>query len=141
MKEEGTTPAMKSVTFDSHAILKFAQDEAGAERVEELLRAAEEGHVRAYVNEINLGEVYYITVRRMGVEPARRFLEQFCTLAVDRVAASWQIIESAAELKARHALSYADCFAAATELKYEASVVTGDPEFKKVAHLVQIEWI
>lgn len=132
---------MKNVTFDSHAILKFAQDEAGADRVEELLRAAEESRVHACVNEINLGEVYYITMRRLGAESARRFLEQFSTLAVERVAASWQIIESAAELKARHALSYADCFAVATALRHGASIVTGDPEFKKVEHLVQIEWI
>lgn len=135
------TPVMKNVTFDSHAILKFAQDEAGADRVEELLRAAEEERVRAYVNEINLGEVYYITMRRLGKDRARLFLEQFSTLTVERVAASWEIIESAAELKARHALSYADCFAAATALDREASIVTGDPEFKKVEHLVEIEWI
>lgn len=135
------TASMKSVTFDSHAIMMFAQDEAGADRVEELLRAAEEGRVRACVNEINLGEVYYITMRRLGTESASRFLEQFSTLAVERVAASWEIIQSAAELKARHALSYADCFVAATALRHQASVVTGDPEFKKVEHLVQIEWI
>ena len=133
---------MKNVTFDSHAILTFAQNEAGADRVEELLREAEEARVRAWVNEINLGEVYYITMRRLGALSAGRFLEQFSTLAVERVAASWQIVESApAELKARHALSYADCFAAATALRHGASIVTGDPEFKKVEHLVQIEWI
>ncbi|HOV87627.1 MAG TPA: type II toxin-antitoxin system VapC family toxin [Syntrophobacteraceae bacterium] len=132
---------MKSVTFDSHAILKFAQDERGADRVEELLRAAEKAQVRAYVNEINLGEVYSITMRRLGAESARRFLDQFSTLTVERVAATWEVIESAAELKARHALSYADCFAAATALKHGASIVTGDPEFKKVEHLVPIEWI
>jgi predicted nucleic acid-binding protein len=68
---------MKSVTLDSHAILRFAQDEEGADRVEELLRASEESRLKAYVNEINLGEVYYITMRRLGLEPARRFLEQF----------------------------------------------------------------
>jgi ribonuclease VapC len=132
---------MKSVTFDSHAILESAQNEAGADQVEDLLHASEEGRVRAFVNEINLGEVYYITMRRLGTESARRFLEQFSILTVERVAASWEIIESAAELKARHALSYADCFAAATALKHGASVVTGDPEFKKVEHLVQVEWI
>jgi uncharacterized protein len=52
-----------------------------------------------------------------------------------------QRVESAAELKARHALSYAECFAAATAIKHEAAVVTGDPEFKKVEDLVAIEWI
>ncbi len=79
------TPSMKSVVFDSHAILKFAQDEAGADKVEELLKASEDGRIRAFISEINLGEVYYITIRRLGVESARRFLEQFTTLAIERV--------------------------------------------------------
>ena len=135
------TPSMKSVVFDSHAILKFAQDEAGADRVEELLKASEDGRIRAFISEINLGEVYYITIRKLGVESARRFLEQFTTLAIDRVSPSWEIIESASQIKADFAVSYADCFATATALKYHAVIVTGDPEFKKLEHLVQVDWI
>ena len=132
---------MNSVVLDSHAILRFAQDETGAERVEELLRASEEGKIQAFVSEINLGEVYYITVRRLGVEAARRFLEQFSTLTVQRVPVFWELIESASELKAQHAISYADCFAAATALKIHGAIVTGDPEFKKIEHIVPIDWI
>jgi predicted nucleic acid-binding protein len=135
------TPSMKSVVFDSHAILRFAQDEAGAEKVEELLKAAEDGNIRALMNEINLGEIFYVITRRLGVEAARRFLEQFTTLTVERIPASWEIIESASQIKAEYAVSYADCFAAATALKYSAAVVTGDPEFKKIGHLVVIDWI
>lgn len=132
---------MKSVVFDSHAILTFAQDEAGAEKVEDLLKAAEDGGIRALMNEINLGEIFYITARRLGVEAARRFLEQFMALRVERIPASWEIIESASHMKAEHAVSYADCFVAATALKYNAAVVTGDPEFKKIEHLVEMVWI
>lgn len=134
-------PSMKNVTLDAHAILRFAQDEAGADRVEDLLRASEESRLKAYVNEINLGEVYYITLGRLGLDPARRFLEQFSILAVERVPASWDIIEAASEPKAVHALSYADCFAAATAIRFETAIVTGDPEFRKLEHLVSIEWI
>ena len=132
---------MKCVLFDSHAILRFAQDEAGAERIEELLTASEDGKVQAFMSEINLGELYYITIRRLGTESAKRFLEQFSTLAVERVPATWEIIESTSEIKAKHALSYADCFAAATALKHNATIVTGDPEFKKIEHMVEIDWI
>ena len=32
-------------------------------------------------------------------------------------------------------------FATATALKYNAVIVTGDPEFKAVSHLIKIEWI
>lgn len=73
---------MKDVVFDSHAILKFAQDEAGANRVEELLTASQDGGIRAFINEINPGEIYYIAIRKMGIEPAREFLEHFHNLPV-----------------------------------------------------------
>ena len=135
------TPSMQSVVFDSDAILRFAQDEAGADKVEELLKASEDGKIQVFINEINLGEVYYITIRKLGVESAMRFLEQFTTLAIERVPASWEIIESASQIKADYAVSYADCFATATALKYNAVIVTGDPEFKKIEHKVEIDWI
>ncbi|MFZ2447075.1 MAG: type II toxin-antitoxin system VapC family toxin [Syntrophobacteraceae bacterium] len=132
---------MKDVVFDSHAILKFAQDEAGANRVEELLTASQDGRIRAFMNEINLGEIYYITIRRLGIESAKEFLEHFYSLPIELAPASWDIIASASELKARYALSYADCFAMASALKHDASVVTGDPEFKNVEHVVEVDWI
>ena len=132
---------MSNVVLDSHAILRFAQDEAGAERVEALLSDAEKGNILAFVNEINLGEIYYITMRLRGADFARRFLDHFSTLAIERVPASWEIILSAAEVKAHYAISYVDCFAAATALKYRAAIVTGDPEFKKIEHQVEIDWI
>ena len=135
------TKSMNNVVLDSHAILRFAQDEAGADRVEALLSDAQKGSILAFVNEINLGEIYYITARRLGADFARLFLDHFSTFAVERVPASWEIILSAAEVKASYALSYADCFAVATALKCQAVVVTGDPEFRKVERLVHIDWI
>jgi predicted nucleic acid-binding protein len=132
---------MRNVVFDSHAFLKFVQDEIGADRVEELLTAAQDGKIRAFMNEINLGEIYYITIRKIGIEPAREFLEHFRNLPIGIVPASWDIIASASEVKGGYALSYADCFVVASALKHDASVVTGDPEFKNVEHLVEIDWI
>ncbi len=132
---------MRSVVFDSHAVLRFAQDEAGADKVEELLKASEEGTIQSYINEVNLGEIFYITIRKLGLEPARRFLEQFTALAIERVLPSWEIIEVASQIKAEFAVSYADCFAAATAVKYDGVIVTGDPEFKKIEHKVKIDWI
>jgi len=77
----------------------------------------------------------------MGIESAREFLEHFHNLRIEMVPASWEIIASASEVKAKYALSYADCFAVASALRHDASVVTGDPEFKNVEHMVEIDWI
>ena len=51
------------------------------------------------------------------------------------------LIFQAAEYRAQYALSYADCFALVSAVEYKATLVTGDPEFKKVEHLVDIVWI
>ena len=132
---------MKNILFDSYAILKFYQDEDGADMVEKLLVSARQKAIKAFMSEINLGEVYYLTIRRLGLEPAKEYLEQFFELSVQVVPPSSDIIWSASEIKAEYAISYADCFAAATALKVKASIITGDPEFKKIESLVKIEWI
>jgi len=132
---------MKTTLFDAHAILKFSQDKEGAETVEEFLVASQRGSLKACMSEINLGEVYYITIRRVGLESAKYYLDQFLELPIEIIAPSPEIIMSASEIKAENALSYADCFAVATALKFSASILTGDPEFKKVEHIVHIEWI
>ena len=132
---------MKRILFDSHALLKFSQDEEGADKVEQFLLSSLNRKLKAYLSEINLGEIYYISIRRLGLESAKLYLEQLLDLPIDIVSPSSEIIRGAAEIKAQYAISYADCFAVATALKYSASIITGDPEFKKVDHIVTIEWL
>ncbi len=132
---------MKRILFDSHALLKFSQDEEGADKVEQFLLYSLNRKLKAYLSEINLGEIYYISIRRLGLESAKLYLEQLLDLPIDIVSPSSEIIRGAAEIKDQYAISYADCFAAATALKYSASIITGDPEFKKVDHIVTIEWL
>jgi len=37
---------MKNILFDSHAILKFYQDEDGADKVEKLLNSSQQGNLK-----------------------------------------------------------------------------------------------
>jgi ribonuclease VapC len=52
-----------------------------------------------------------------------------------------QIVFAAAHIKANHAISYADCFAVATALQENATIVTGDPEFQSVEAIAKVEWL
>ena len=54
---------------------------------------------------------------------------------------NWNLICKASEIKAEIPIAYADCFAIATALFKKATIVTGDPEFAKANHLVDIEWL
>jgi ribonuclease VapC len=141
LKEKGITKLTKSILFDSFAILKYYQDETGAEKVEDLLRSAQRDRLAAFMSEINLGEVYYLTIRRIGLEPAKENLERLLTLPIIIISPSSELIMRAAEIKAEYAISYAGCFAVATAEQLSASIVTGDPEIKKVEHLVPVDWI
>jgi predicted nucleic acid-binding protein len=38
-------------------------------------------------------------------------------------------------------MSYADCFLLACAIEQTATIVTGNPEFRMVSHLVSIHWI
>jgi len=68
-------------------------------------------------------------------------LEQLLNLPIKIIPPSSELIMRAAEMKAQYAISYADCFAAATAEKLSASIITGDLEFKKVEHIVSVDWI
>jgi ribonuclease VapC len=68
-------------------------------------------------------------------------MENFVRLPITIVLPDDQLIWKASELKAQYPISYADCFAAATALTQEAAVLTGDPEFKKLAGVVSVEWL
>jgi len=93
------------------------------------------------MNEINLGEVYYLTIRRIGLEPAKENLERLLNLPIEIISPNSELILKAAEIKAQFAISYADCFTVATAQLFSGSILTGDPEFQKVEHLVAVDWI
>lgn len=53
--------------LDSYAILALLNDEREAEAVADLLRQAVEADAPLLVNEINVGEVYYIVAKHRSV--------------------------------------------------------------------------
>jgi hypothetical protein len=52
-------------------------------------------------------------------------------------------VRRAAELKSDHAIAYADAFAVATALEFDATLVTGDPEIKPLVgkYDLKVEWL
>jgi len=135
------TAATKKIVFDSHAILKWTQMESGYKKVKSLLKSCQDGTSAGFINQINLGEVYYKSIRAVGIERARQFLDNFERLPLTILVPDRGLIWKASEIKAEFSISYADCFAVATAMGLDAKIVTGDPVFKKTIQLVAVEWI
>ena len=111
-----------TVVLDSWAVLCLLQgEEPGATRVEQVLVE------RPVMSWINLGEVLYVLLRRRTREEAQTAVRDLAAIAHVQLP-SEALVRRAAELKAAHAMAYADAFAAATALTHDGQLWTGDPE-------------
>ena len=127
--------------FDSHALLAFFQEEKGTEVVAKILRRALKQRLDRLICVINLGEIIYMTNRRFGDNKKVEILGRVHQLGFKIIPTPEDLVYKAAGLKADYPISYADCFALACALEQSAILITGDPEFKKVSHLINIQWI
>jgi len=132
---------MTKYVLDSFAMIAYFEDEPGADKVSEILRVVMDRKAKGFMSVINWGEMYYNTMREQGVEEAERVLTQFDKYPIKLIEADRRLTYEAAKLKARYKIAYADCFAAALTLSLKALLITGDPEFKKLAQELSIEWI
>lgn len=130
-----------SYVLDSFALLAYFQADPGGEKVRNLLKEASTGKATAYLSVINLGEVLYITERKLGQDMANNTLEDIFRLPVQLADASTERVVGAAHVKAGYAISYADAFVVALAQELEATIITADPEFQKVESLTGILWL
>lgn len=110
-----------TVVLDSWAVLTLLQDGRGASRVaQELTR-------RPIMSWINVGEVLYVLRRRHGAGEADATVRDLVRLLHVELPGE-AVIRAAAAVKAEHRMSYADAFAAATAVRHDSELWTGDPE-------------
>jgi len=129
----------KKNVLDAYAMLSYLTKESGHAKVKDLL-ASEDAVI--VINSINLGEVFYILARARGIRAAEHFLSIILpSLPITVLENSIEDVIEAARIKAKHTLSFADCFAAATAIREHAPLVTGDPEFKKIGGALDIDWL
>lgn len=132
---------MKQYVLDSYAMIAYFEDEAGADRVAQILRQLIQGKAKAYMSVVNWGEVYYNTMREEGVAEAEKVILQLDKFPIQMVEVNRDFAYETGKLKGKYRIAYADCFAVALPEKLNATLVTGDPEFKKLKERISIQWI
>lgn len=111
-----------TVVLDAWAVVELLRRRPAAPRV---ANAIAEQH--AVMSSVNLGETYYSVVRSHGWRAARAGVDGIrSVVAVEDP--DWELVRSAAEIKARGGLSYPDAFCVATAIRHRAPLYTGDPE-------------
>jgi len=122
---------VKNYVLDSNAVLRYVLGQNGADKVDALLRQSSEGRANIFMSVVNVGEVYYILMRRSGENAAAKAVHGL------RHVVSFESVElgdaiEAARIKERDRLAYADSFAAALALRVNGILVSADPDFEKL---------
>jgi len=121
--------------LDTSAVLAFLEDEAGAQRVEEIIRAG-----RAVIPFLVLLETYYISLQETTEAIAEKryaLLKQLPARFLYDV--DEPTLLTAGRFKARHRFSLADALIAAFAVREGAILVHKDPEFKALSKQVKQE--
>ena len=122
--------------------MAYLQGEAGAVEADRILDEAEDGRAWVLTSAVSLGEVLYQGARKHSLIAARDGILRAAGLSDVVVLPSMVTVMLAAHLKAdKRGASYADCFCAALAIELDATVVTGDPEFKLFEPNLEVLWL
>ncbi len=138
MTPEISRSSVRRFVLDASALIGFLEDRSGATKVRRLMEEAFRRDVPLLISAVNWGEVFYIAWRRHGEARAREAEAKLAQLPVAVITVDRERATHAAALKQKHALGYADAFAAELAMERGAWLVTADPEFSKVGKALSV---
>jgi len=128
--------------LDSSAVLRYIDDEAGADRVGEIFKECLHQKSKMRISALQWGEIAGQLRKHLGAATATRVLETLLPIELDIVAATGDRAVRAATLRLERKISYADGFAIDLAMdSAEHILVTADYDFKVVADLVSIQFL
>jgi predicted nucleic acid-binding protein len=125
--------------LDTSAVVTFLTGRPAAAKVASILGAAAQRPVLMSV--VNWGEVVSTMWRLHGESAGARLRSVPVGLPIQLMPAFSEDAFAAAALKARLKLPYADAWAAALAIRERATLVTSDPDFRKLGRLVPVLWL
>ena len=124
---------MKKFVLDTSALFSLIEEEAGKERVAQILQKEE--FIFPFVT---LLEIHYITQQEQGLPEADR---RYAVLKQSNVLWSFDepTLLTAARLKAKNHISFADSMIAAVAIQNHATLVHKDPEYERLSEELELE--
>ena len=137
-------PESNSYVLDSFALIGYLENEPFSDQIQNVLTQAKNGAFRLYFHAIHIGEVYYITLREQGRTLADLAYSRIKALPIKLIhRIDEELLLTAATIKAKYPISYADSFAAALAVINNCPLLTGDPVFRSLEKqgIISIQWL
>jgi uncharacterized protein len=133
-----------TLVVDSWPVLEWLRKRDPAHSIfAEILEAVSSRELHLQMSRINYGEVFYNIVHKWGLLEAKAHRAKVMALPITLISVNDALVDEAVALKSIYPIAYADAFAEALAIRMNAPVVTGDPDFRKLAGLgvIKIRWL
>jgi predicted nucleic acid-binding protein len=133
LKTESEKP---KIILDTKPIIKLFAQEEGWSEVQKILSRVEAEEIEAAINVVTLTEIYYKYVQEKRPDLAKTRVEELTyALYLKKLDISQNVAIKAGEFKSKYSVSIADAFIAATAYFEGATVISDDPDFKKIPEI------
>jgi predicted nucleic acid-binding protein len=133
--------ALKTYVLDASALVSYLQGSEGHARVVDLLKQAHNSAAKVIMSVVNWGEAFYVLGTGCSEEELTAIRAAISRLPIQMFDVDLTQAETAARLKLRYKLPYADAMAAALAQEIGAVVITKDGDFQRVQGLLKIVWL
>jgi len=113
----------------------FAQEE-GWNEVQKILFKIEAEEIEAAISVVTLTEIYYKYMQENRPDLAKMRVEELANaLYIKKLDISQSVAIKAGEFKGKYSISIADAFISATAYFERATVISDDPDFRKIPEI------
>jgi PIN domain nuclease of toxin-antitoxin system len=133
--------SMVTYVLDSSAVLRYLHNQAGSDRVAQIIKEHLAGKCEAVVTAPHWGEVAGITCKLYGKSQMEQVLWRLEAFGFRVVAADGDRAVRSALIKVKTGIPYVDSFAVELAGGGESVLVTADFDFKPASREVTIEFL
>lgn len=124
------------IVLDTKPLIKLFAKEEGWETVQKILSSVEGGEIEAAMSVVTLTEIYCKYVQEKRVDLARARVEALrYAVYVKKLEVNEEGAVKAGEFKGKYCVPVADALIAAAAYFEDATVISGDADFKKIAEV------
>lgn len=132
---------MVTYALDASALLRYLDDEAGSDRVAEIIKLHMSGNCRAIVSAVHWGEIAGVTCKFHGRDVMDSVLARLETFGLEIVPATGERAVRASLIKLERRIPYVDAFGAELADSANHVLVTADFDLKPVQRDIKIEFL
>ena len=132
---------MVTYILDSSAILRFTDNEAGADRVQRILDKYLDGTVLVSASALHWGEAANRLYKLRGRDVMSRILQRLAAMGIRIIPVTAEQAVDAALIRADYKIPYVDAFGAVLGSAPNHVFVTADFDLKAAAKFADIEFL